>query len=232
MLKTDGIIAAAALGIVGLFAFVPAVMDGFIALTKAHPFLMSAVKFAILSTFGECLGLRVAAGCWNRPGFGILPKALVWALLGIGIRAAFTIFAAGAPLLLVDMGLPVNPADLRGGDVLAKLPLALIISVTMNFIFAPVFMTLHKVTDMHIAATGGTVAGLFSPINTADILGGIDWKALWGFVFKKTLPFFWVPAHVVTFLIPGHFQVLYAAVLGIILGLILATAGKRKIQAA
>ena len=74
--------------------------------------------------------------------------------------------------------------------------------------------------------------GLFSPIDVAGILGRINWNALWGFVFKKTLPFFWVPAHVITFLLPGHFQVLYAAILGIVLGLILALAGKKKTKTA
>ena len=232
MQKTDFIAAAVVCGIIAVFALVDAVMEGFIALTSAHPFLMSALKFAVLATFGECLGLRVAAGRWNKPGFGILPKALVWALLGIGIRAAFSIFAGGAPTLLRDMGLPVDPAVLRGAELLPKLPLAVTISVTINFIFAPVFMTLHKITDLHIEATGGTMKGLFSPIDVAGILGRINWNALWGFVFKKTLPFFWVPAHIITFLLPGHFQVLYAAILGIILGLILASAGKKKAKAA
>ena len=232
MQKSDGIAAGSVLGVVALFAFVPGVMDGFIAVTKAYPFLMSAFKFAVLATFGECLGLRVAAGCWNKPGFGIIPKAFVWAFLGIGIRAAFAIFAGGAPVLLRDMGLSVAPDVLKVGELIDKLPVVVAISVTINLIFAPMFMTLHKVTDMHIAATGGTLKGFFSPINVAEILSRVDWKALWGFVFKKTIPFFWIPAHIITFLIPPHFQVLYAAALGVILGLILATSGRKKVRAA
>ncbi len=228
MKQSDATALACVLGIIAIFAFVPAVMDGFISLTVAHPYLMSAVKFAVLSTFGECLGLRVATGVWNKPGFGVLPKALVWALLGVGIRAAFTIFSNGAPQILVELGLPVTPAEIKTGAFGTRVLLAFSISVTINLIFAPVFMTLHKITDMHIAATGGSMHGFFSRIDVAEVLSRINWKALWGFVFKKTLPFFWVPAHVVTFLIPGHFQVLYAAVLGIALGLILATAGRKK----
>jgi hypothetical protein len=49
---------------------------------------------------------------------------------------------------------------------------------------------------------------------------------MWGFVFKKTIPFFWIPAHTITFLLPPDVQVLFAALLGIALGTILAVAGK------
>ncbi|WP_321415721.1 Mpv17/PMP22 family protein [uncultured Desulfobacter sp.] len=47
-------------------------------------------------------------------------------------------------------------------------------------------------------------------------------------MFKKTLPFFWIPAHTITFLLPPDFQVLFAAILGIVLGIILAVAGLSK----
>jgi len=46
----------------------------------------------------------------------------------------------------------------------------------------------------------------------------------WNFVFKKTIPFFWYPAHTITFLLPVDYQVLFAAILGIALGTILAMA--------
>jgi hypothetical protein len=46
----------------------------------------------------------------------------------------------------------------------------------------------------------------------------------WGFVFKKTIPLFWFPAHTITFLLPAHLQVLFAAVLSIFLGIILSVA--------
>ena len=45
-----------------------------------------------------------------------------------------------------------------------------------------------------------------------------------GFVFKKTIPFFWIPAHTITFLLPGQYQVLFAALLGVALGIILSIA--------
>ena len=94
----------------------------------------------------------------------------------------------------------------------------------MNSIFAPVFMTLHKITDIHIQETGGTLRGFFSrPIAFQNILANkINWNIQWGFIFKKTIPLFWYPAHTITFLLPGNYQVLFAAALGVVLGLILS----------
>jgi hypothetical protein len=43
-------------------------------------------------------------------------------------------------------------------------------------------------------------------------------------VFKKTIPFFWIPAHTITFLLPADFRILFAAILGVALGIILAIA--------
>ena len=34
-----------------------------------HGMIMSFLKFGILSTFGECIGLRISAGVYNRKGF-------------------------------------------------------------------------------------------------------------------------------------------------------------------
>ena len=90
---------------------------------------------------------------------------------------------------------------------------------TIPSIFGPVFMTLHKVTDTHILATGGTLKGFFTPIPMGKILQGLNWKVQWGFVFKKTIPFFWFPAHTITFLLPGDARVLFAALLGVVLGI-------------
>lgn len=213
--------------VLGFFCFAPGAMDGFIAATNGNPYLMSFVKFAVLATFGESLGLRVSTGVYNRPGFGLLPKALVWGLLGLGIKMAFTIFVLGAPGVLAELGLPVSQATIKTGSWPWRLLTALFISVTINFIFAPIFMTLHKVTDSHIAATGGTLRGFCSPIPMGRILQEINWKVMWGFVFKKTLPLFWVPCHTITFLLPPHFQVVFAAMLGVVLGLILAVASLR-----
>ena len=222
MRTSDKIAIGAILCGLATFVVIPGFMDGFIALTKRNPYMMSFAKFAVLSTFGECIGLRIATGVYNRPGFGILPRAIVWGLLGMGIKLAFTIFVSGAPNVLAELGLPSAQDALKSGPFGLKLLVALTASATINTIFAPVFMTLHRLTDAHIEANGGTLRGFFSRIDMVRHFQEINWNSLWGFVFKKTLPFFWIPAHTITFLLPPHFQVLFAAILGIVLGIILA----------
>lgn len=88
-------------------------------------------------------------------------------------------------------------------------------------------MTLHKITDTHILATGGTLHGFFSPIPIGNILQHLNWKVQWNFVFKKTIPLFWYPAHTITFLLPEELRVLFAALLGVALGIILAIAARK-----
>jgi hypothetical protein len=87
-----------------------------------------------------------------------------------------------------------------------------------------VMMTTHKVTDTHILNTGGTVKGLFTAIPVSKILKNLNWDVQWNFVLRKTIPYFWYPAHTLTFMLAAEFQVLFAALLSIALGLILAIA--------
>ena len=75
---------------------------------------------------------------------------------------------------------------------------------------------------------GGTLRGLFTPINMGEIMQNLNWKVQWGFVFKKTIPLFWFPAHTITFLLPGEMRVLFAALLGVLLGVILSIAARKK----
>ena len=193
-----------------------------------HGMIMSFLKFAILSTLGECIGLRISAGVYNRKGFGIWPRAIVWGILGMGISMAMTIFANGVPAFLKSMGME-NATSVMGESLSwSKVFVAFCISVGMNTIFAPVFMTLHKITDTHILTHGGTLAGFFTPIQMGEIMANLNWRVQWNFVFKKTIPFFWYPAHTITFLLPGDTRVLFAALLGVALGILLAIATHKK----
>jgi hypothetical protein len=147
---------------------------------------------------------------------------VVWGFLGLAINLAFNIFAAGTPAFLAYMGVKNAPAAMSGSFSLLKLADAFAISTCMNLIFAPVMMTFHKITDTHIIENKGKVASLLRPIAFQRILQNLNWDIMWNFVFKKTIPFFWIPAHTITFLLPAEFRVLFAAILGIALGLILA----------
>ena len=186
--------------------------------------VMSFFKFALLATLGEVIGLRLKTGRYNTPGFGILPRAIVWGFLGLTIKLAFVIFTSGTLDFLKYMGMSDAAEVFKGGFSGGKLFIAFSISVFMNSIYAPVMMTLHKITDTHILTTGGSIKGLFSPIDFKGILTNLNWDVQWNFVFKKTIPFFWYPAHTITFMLPPDFQVLFAALLGIALGIILAIA--------
>ena len=60
------------------------VYDWYKSFNAAHGMVMSFIKFGILATLGEMLGLRISAGVYNRKGFGVLPRAVVWGLVGNG----------------------------------------------------------------------------------------------------------------------------------------------------
>ena len=214
--------------------FIPATgfYDAFNIATEKLPFVMALFKFAILATFGEMLALRIRKGCWYEKGFGVLPRMMVWGFLGICIAMAMVIFKTGVPRFMEIL------AGSEKGSLAAvfgesafswgKLGIAFAVSVLMNTIFAPVMMTFHKCTDIHILKNGGTVRGLLRPMKMAECLKTINWDVQWGLVFKKTIPLFWYPAHTITFILPANLQVLFAALLGVALGLILALAGNKK----
>lgn len=194
----------------------------------SHGMVMSFLKFSILSTLGEMLGCRISTGKYVTPTFGVLPRMVVWGFLGMGINMAMIIFSKGTPMFMQYMGMTnAVEAFTADGFSMDKLWVALAVSVAMNTIFAPVFMTFHKVTDAHIAAHNGSLKALVTPIPMAERLGTLNWQAQWGFVFRKTIPFFWYPAHTITFLLPAEQRVLFAALLGIVLGVLLAISVKK-----
>ncbi|WP_220458144.1 hypothetical protein [Vibrio diabolicus] len=127
-----------------------------------------------LATFGEVLGQRIRTGAWSIKGFGVIPKMIVWYVLGVLIKAAFVVFSVGAPVVLNKFLPEAGP-----------LATAFSISLGLNLIFAPIFMTLHKITDLHIADHHGSMVALIKPINMAQKFSQIDWNTQYGFVFKK-----------------------------------------------
>ena len=194
----------------------------------SHGMVMSFLKFGILSTLGEMLGCRISTGKYVTPTFGVLPRMVVWGFLGMGINMAMIIFSKGTPMFMQYMGMTnAVEAFTTDGFSMDKLWVALAVSVAMNTIFAPVFMTFHKVTDAHIAAHGGSLKALVTPIPMTERLATLNWQAQWGFVFRKTIPFFWYPAHTITFLLPAEQRVLFAALLVIVLGVLLAVSVKK-----
>ena len=194
-----------------------------------HAMVMAFTKFALLSTLGEMLGCRISTGNYTTPTFGVLPRMVVWGLLGMAISMAMTVFSAGIPAFIKGMGGEELVAQfMTEGISWGKFVVALSISVMMNTFFAPVFMTFHKITDTHIAECGGSIKALITPIDMRRHFMTLNWDRQWSFIFKKTIPLFWYPAHTITFMLPGELRVLFAALLGVALGVILAIGLKKK----
>lgn len=225
MKKADWILILCVAVVAALFA-IPQThcAEGFNWATAHHPYIMAFFKFAILATLGEMLALRIREGVYNKKGFGVLPRMMVWGFLGMCIAMAMVIFKVGVPAFLGSLGWH-DAATLFGTAEFSwgKLGIAFAVSVLMNSIFAPVMMTFHKCTDIHITDNGGTVRGLLRPMKMREIFAHkVNWDMQWNFVIKKTIPLFWFPAHTITFILPANLQVLFAALLGVALGLILA----------
>ncbi|HMM12643.1 MAG TPA: Mpv17/PMP22 family protein [Bacteroidales bacterium] len=228
MKKSDLIVLIVVLVIVLIFATIPQAGHIYQQLNAGHGMWMSFIKFAVLATFGESLALRLRTGHYNKPGFGLLPKAVVWGIIGLTIKMAFVIFPTGTPAFLEYLGLEGASASLQKPLSPLAFITAFFISTAMNIIYAPVMMTFHSITDTHIAQQGGSLKALITPIPFRTIIPALDWDNLWNFVFKKTIPLFWIPAHTITFLLPAQHQVLFAAMLSIALGVILSLAQARK----
>ncbi len=212
----------------GPFIIFPSVFDFYMQFNIEHGLLMSFIKFAILATLGEVIGLRIRVGKYNEKGFGIIPRALVWGVLGLSLKAAFDIFASGTPIFLENLGLKDASLIINGDLSPAKVLVSFSISTALNLFYAPVLMTVHKITDLHIINTGGTIKGFFTSMDVLSILKKIDWDTHWNFILKRTIPLVWIPAQTLTFLLPPEYRILFAAFLGIVLGVLLALASLKK----
>ena len=224
ILKKDILFAFCLVALFLPFVFSPDLYQGYKVFNGQHALIMAFFKFGILATMGEMLGLRIKTGRYNESGFGILPRAVIWGLLGVWIAIAMKVYAVGTPAIVEYLGGTGTAAAMKGAFTWQKLLGSFGISLMMNTSFAPVFMTVHKITDTHILNHGGKLSCLLKPIPFGTYLANLNWKVQWGFVFRKTIPFFWIPAHTITFILPVDFQVLFAAVLGIVLGVLLAVA--------
>ena len=207
-LKYD-IVWAAVLGGLLVVMLVPPMAGMYQRLNANVSYATAFVKFFIMASMGEYLAKRIRTKQWQFPSFWF-GRALVWGFLGIAIALAFQLFSGGVLAAAENGFLPKTDFALLN---------AFMISAIMNLIFAPVMMGFHRFTD--------TWFDLRSQGVTPTLIGmveHIDWEQFFSFVVAKTIPFFWIPAHTITFLLPGEYRVLMAALLSIALGLLLAIA--------
>lgn len=216
-LKKGDLIWGLVLAAVVAFISAPATHEVFMSFTAAHPYISGFIKFAILATLGELLAVRITTKGWDRLPKGIIYRALIWGLLGVLIVLVFEIYGSGVK------GAQAKGLLVEGGGII----FALQVSILLNTTFAPVLMGTHKMTDTYIDLKYQNPK---EKITIGRIVKTIDWESFFSFVIFKTLPFFWIPAHTITFMLPPEYKVLFAASLSLALGLILAVA-KVKAQA-
>ncbi|NTW24677.1 MAG: hypothetical protein HGA37_08260, partial [Lentimicrobium sp.] len=123
------------------------VFDTYNAFNRTHGMVMSFVKFALLATLGEVIGLRIKTGNYNMPGFGILPRAIVWGFLGLTIKLAFIIFTSGTIDFLKYMGMSDASEIFKGGFSAGKLLIAFCISYFMKCHHYRRVDSIHKNAD-------------------------------------------------------------------------------------
>ena len=217
MLIGDLISILLTLAIAAFFAL-PATRGLYVTANTAAPELLAFIKFALLATGGEILAWRIKHKTYRLKNFGLLPKIILWGIFGIIIYWAFGIFSGGVPKVFPFLGGLQEPWR----NILT----AFAISLFLNFIFSPVFMLTHHLTDRFITANHGAFP--IRKFNMLAALQAIDWQRMWGFVFTKTIPFFWIPAHTITFMLPAEWRMIFAASLSVFLGLILGSVNNKK----
>ncbi len=172
-------------------------LTGYATWVKANMLLSAALQFAVLGTLGEIISGWLKAKKFILPfSAGKLPlKMLAWAGMGLFVKYGFT-GTVGAVDALFHKGL--LPAFLN--DAPTGVLRALTISVIMQGFFGPQLMIFHRLED--------------NLIDWKINFAGID-RALW------TLVWFWIPAQMLTFMLPDDYRIGLAALWSLVLGLIL-----------
>lgn len=201
--------------LIGIILLVEKTRDAFILFTDSYKLLGGFIKFAILSTMGEMLAQRLASKEWKFQSY-FFTRAIIWGIIGVVITLMFTIFDAGVTRALEIKLLPGEES---------KFMFAFFTSAVMNLTFAPTFMFTHKITDTYLDMKYEGI----KDISMKSIADRIDLNRFLSFVIGKTIPLFWIPAHTITFLIPGEYRVLFAASLSIALGVLLAIGNSKPV---
>jgi hypothetical protein len=164
-----------------------------------NPFLSAAIQFGILGTLGEVVSFSIQKKKIAIPGtwLQILGKVFAWAVLGIVIKYGFAGMKGFTQALLDHQLLPAFMG--------AGLGWAFAVSVFTNVFFGPQMMAFHRLEDNLILGQRG-----FKGITNA-------WK---------TLIWFWIPAHTITFLLPADLQIGLAALWSLVLGIIMGATRK------
>lgn len=162
--------------------------------------LSAAIQFAVLGTAGELISGFMKAKKLTMPftWIQLAGKIAGWAMLGIIIKYGFAGMKGFTAALLEHNLLPSFFA--------AGIGWAFSVSVFTNILFGPQMMLFHRIEDNVIMREWS-----FSGIQTA-------WR---------TLIWFWIPAHTITFCLPQDYQIGLAAVWSVVLGIIMGISRRR-----
>lgn len=223
-MKKKDLLWAFVIFVIVAFLIYPTTSSLFIKATKNHPYLMGFIKVSILASMGESLAIRINCGDYKKPK-GFIYRFVIWGFIGMSFVLVFDLFATGVSAAMSKGLLPNVSNKLFVG----KLFSAFLTSTFMNLIFAPTFMAFHRFTDTCIDLGEGKIYHILR-VNLHDVIKRIDWYGYVSFVILKTIPFFWIPAHTITFMLPPEYRVLMAAMLSIALGGILAFSKRKSIN--
>ncbi len=174
-------------------------MTWYVSLVQAHPVLMAMIQFALLGTLGDVISKWIIAKKLFKP-FNF--KTLILKMLEWAFLA-----------LLIKYAFVGFKAFVKGLVEASYLPelntysRAFAISSAMNLQFGPFLVLMHRLLDNLVA-------------------GEKNWNNMdKGF---KSLLWFWIPAHTVTFVLPKHYQIGLAALWSVVLGIILGLYNRKK----
>ena len=191
-----------------LFLVIPLTSQWFFTTADRWPYVGGFVKFFLFASLGDLLSHRIVHK--NYAVVGFIYKAVIWGFIGVVIVMIFPIFHNGV-IHLQSIGL-LPFAHVR-------LMTAFFTSVLMNVTFAPTMMAFHRVSDHYIEHS---IKHKEHRLNQSVQM--IDWSMFVNTVLFKMIPLFWIPAHTITFMLPGGYRVLFASILGVLLGLFLGLA--------
>jgi len=175
-------------------------MGWYVELVKAHPILTAMVQFAILGTFGDIISKWII----KRKIFA--PYKFPTLLLKM---VEWAILAVGIKYAFVGIiGFVESLVQHNMLPELNRLTWAFSISVTLNLQFGLFLVIFHRILDNLIARE-----------KNWDNLDKAMLSLLW----------FWIPAHTITFTLPGHFRIGLAALWSVALGIILGFYNRKKI---
>lgn len=175
------------------------------ALTMAHPLLMSFIKFALLATFGECLKTRIERGIWFPSKLPL--RVAIWGCFGMWICLSFPFVEGGLKALIALKEWPSQ-----------ALTVSLVLWINYFGGYAFFMMLCHYWIDTMVVEGGIWPWQLFGRPQTVR----------WAKIVFLAITFFWSPVHLITFSLPPLWRPLWAAYISIAFGLILSFAAGRR----